>query len=49
MSRDEAHGAFAFGAVGGILIIEGAELAARAARGERDPAGSLDALRGTRA
>ena len=44
VSRDQAHGAFAFGAVGGILIIEGAELAARAARGERDTAGSLDAL-----
>ena len=45
VARDQAHGAFAFGAVGGILIIEGAELAARAARGERDPARRLDALR----
>ena len=29
MARDQPHRAFAFGAVGGVLVIEGAELAAR--------------------
>ena len=46
MARDQPHRAFAFGAVGGVLVIEGAELSAGpAARGERDPARGLDALR----
>ena len=46
MARGEARGALALGAVGGVLIVEGAELSARpAAGGERDPTRRLDALR----
>ncbi len=46
MARDQAHRAFAFGAVGRVLIVERAELpAGPAARRERDPARGLDALR----
>src|SRR5206468_2966643 len=45
MACDEADGALAFGAVGRILIVERAELAALAAGGKRDPARSLDAPR----
>src|SRR5439155_21247319 len=48
--RDKPDRAFAFGAVGGVLVIEGAELPARPATSrERDSARSLDALRLKRA
>ena len=43
MARDQADGALAFGAIGRILIIERAELAALAAGGEGDSARRLDA------
>src|SRR6185369_8427762 len=42
---DQPDSALAFGAVGWVLIIEGTELPARAARRERDPARGLDASR----
>jgi len=43
--RDQADGALALGAIGWIFIVESAELPARAAGRQSDPAGGLDALR----